>query len=226
MIRGMEREAGWRIEEARAVRAFTRVHDLALRSDLTAEHFKVLASANALESISGNRRQAMWTASGSAPDKGLLRPAEIEEQSLQLEAPSEAENIVADYRHLGLTLGRHPLTFLRQRLHAMRFMTSEMLNYYDDGRLARGCGLVTVLQRPATASGVVFLTVEDESGNVNVIVWPNLVELQRREVMGASLLGIYGQWQSASGVKHLIAKRLVDLTHLLGELDTRSRNFH
>lgn len=226
MIRGMEREAGWRIEEARAVKAFTSVHDLALRSDLKAEHLKVLASANALEALSGNRRQAMWTASGSAPDKGLLRSAEIEELPLQLDAPSEAENIVADYRHLGLTLGRHPLTFLRQRLHAMRFMTSEVLDLYDDGRLARGCGLVTVRQRPATASGVVFLTVEDETGNVNVIVWPSLVEQQRREVMGARLLGIYGQWQSASGVKHLIAKRLVDLTHLLGELDTRSRNFH
>src|SRR5471032_457939 len=226
MIRGMEREAGWRIEEARAVKAFTSVHDLALRSNLKAEHLKVLASANALESLSGNRRQAMWTASGSAPDKGLLRSAEIEELSLQLDAPTEAENIVADYSHLGLTLGRHPLTFLRQRLHAMRFMTSEVLNLYDDARLARGCGLVTVRQRPATASGVVFLTVEDETGNVNVIVWPSLVEQQRREVMGARLLGIYGQWQSANGVKHLIAKRLVDLTHLLGELDTRSRNFH
>lgn len=73
---------------------------------------------------------------------------------------------------------------------------------------------------------VVFLTLEDETGNVNVIVWPSLLEEQRREVMGARLLGVYGQWQYASNVRHLVAKRLVDLTHLLGDLDTRSRNFH
>ena len=79
-------------------------------------------------------------------------------------------------------------------------------------------------QRPETAKGTVFLTLEDETGNVNVIVWPGLVESQRKEVMSASLLGVYGQWQCANNVRHLVAKRLVDLTHLLGELDTRSRD--
>ena len=108
----------------------------------------------------------------------------------------------------------------------MRFMPAEILNLYDDARLARGCGLVTVRQRPATAKGVVFLTIEDETGNVNVIVWPSLLEQQRREVMSARLLGVYGQWQCTNNVRHLVAKRLVDLTHLLGDLDTRSRNFH
>jgi error-prone DNA polymerase len=101
-----------------------------------------------------------------------------------------------------------------------------VLNHYGNGRLARGCGIVTVRQRPETAKGTIFITLEDETGNVNVIVWPGLVEEQRREVMGAMLLGVYGQWQSANNVRHLVAKRLVDLSHLLGELDTRSRNFH
>jgi len=105
-------------------------------------------------------------------------------------------------------------------------MPAEVLHHYSDGQLARACGLVTVRQRPEAASGVIFVTLEDETGNVNVIIWPQLVERQRREVMGARLLGVYGQWQSASNVQHLVAMRLADLTHLLGELDRRSRNFH
>ena len=108
----------------------------------------------------------------------------------------------------------------------MRLMAAEVLQLYDDARLARGCGLVTVRQRPSTANGTVFITLEDETGNVNVIIWPSLVEQQRREVMGARLLAVYGQWQSKNGVSHLVAKRLVDLTHMLGELSTRSRDFH
>ena len=224
-VRGMELEAAWRIEEARAIGPFADVNDLALRAGLTADHLKLLASADALASLTGNRRQAMWTAAGSAPGRGLLRAATITEDELQLEAPSEAENIVNDYRHLGLTLGRHPLALLRERLHKLRFMNADVLNCYDDGRLARGCGLVTVRQRPGTANGVLFLTLEDETGNVNVIVWPSLVEQQRREVMSARLLGVYGQWQSKNNVRHLVAMRLVDLSHLLGELETRSRDF-
>lgn len=225
LIRGMEREAAWRIEEARAIRPFKDLHDLGIRAALDASQLKLLASANALSGITGNRRQAMWNAAGNAPDTGLLREARIVEEAMTIAPATEGQELVADYRHMGLTLGRHPLALLRERLHALRFMAAEVLNLYDDGRLARGCGLVTVRQRPETAKGVTFLTLEDETGNVNVIVWPNLLEQQRREVMGARLLGVYGQWQCANNVRHLVAKRLVDLTHLLGDLDTRSRDF-
>jgi error-prone DNA polymerase len=225
-IRGLKQDAAWRIEEARLIAPFANVNDLAMRAQLDAADLKLLASASALATMSGNRREAMWVAAGSAPSKGLLREAIIGEQEIALPAPTAAEEVLADYRHLGLTLGRHPLTFLRKRLHAMRLMPAEVLNHYDNGRLARGCGIVTVRQRPETAKGTVFITLEDETGNVNIIVWPGLVEEQRREVMGATLLAVYGQWQTANNVRHLVAKRLVDLSHLLGELDTRSRNFH
>lgn len=225
-INGMEREAAWRIEEARAARAFESARDLAMRADLSAVHIKALASANALASLSGNRRSAMWNAAGSIPDKGLLRGAAIDEPLLELAPPTEAEDIVADYRHIGLTLGRHPLALLRPRLYKMRFTPSEILNDFQDGQLARGCGIVTVRQRPETANGVIFLTLEDEFGTINVIVWPSLVEAQRRELMSAQLLGVYGVWQSKQGVRNMIAKRLVDCSHLLGELPTHSRNFH
>jgi len=224
-IRGLEQDAAWRIEEARAVQAFADINDLSRRAQLNAGNLNVLASANALESLTGNRRQAMWQAVGSVPDKGLLRSATIIEAPLHLDAPSEAENIVADYRHLGLTLGRHPLSLLRGRLTKLRFMPADVLNTFSDGQLARGCGIVTVRQRPETAKGVIFVTLEDETGTVNVIVWPNLVERQRAELLGASLLGVYGQWQCHNNVRHLVAKRLVDLSHLLGALDTRSRDF-
>jgi error-prone DNA polymerase len=224
-VKGLEREAAWRIEEARAIRPFAHTRDLAARAQLNAGHIKALAAANALFSMSGNRRQALWQAAASVPDKGLLRMANIEEEDLQLEAPSEGANIVADYRHLGLTLGRHPLALLRQRLRAMRFCAADELNTFPDGKLARGCGIVTVRQRPETAKGVTFVTLEDETGNVNVIVWPNLMEKQRTELLRARLLGVYGKWQAQNNVRHLVAMRLVDLSHLLGELGTRSRNF-
>jgi error-prone DNA polymerase len=225
-VRGLEREAAWRIEEARSVQSFSDMHDLALRANLAQRELTLLASADALASLTGNRREALWSAAGGAPGKGILRSAAIEEQQLQLPAPSEAEGVLADYRHIGLTLGAHPLTFLRDRLHRQRFITAENLRHFEDGQLARGCGIVTVRQRPETAKGVVFLTLEDETGNVNVIVWSGLVEQQRREVMSAALLGVYGQWQCQNNVRHLVAKRLVDLSHLLGELETKSRDFH
>ncbi len=225
-VKGFERDAAWRVEEARAIAPFAGTADLAARADLDARQLNALAGANALEALAGNRRQALWQAGASVPDKGLLRAATLPEDSFELAPPSEAENTVADYRHLGLTLGRHPLAFLRARLLAMRFLPSDLLYGLSNGQLARGCGIVTVRQKPETAKGVVFLTIEDEAGTVNVICWSSLVERQRREIMGAQLLGVYGVWQSANNVRHLVAKRLVDLSHLLGELATRSRDFH
>jgi len=224
-VKGMDREAAWRIEEARAIRPFSDTRDLATRAQLNAAHVRALAAANALVTLAGNRRQALWQAVTSVPDKGLLRPATIEEVEIQLQAPSEGQNIVSDYRHLGLTLGRHPLALLREKLTAMRFSTSEVLNTFADGKLARGCGIVKVRQRPPTAKGVTFVTIEDETGDVNVIVWPDLVEKQRMELSNARLLGVYGKWQSQHNVQHLIAMRLVDLSHFLGELESHSRDY-
>jgi error-prone DNA polymerase len=225
-INGMVREAAWRIEEARAAAPFKNTRDVAMRAQLDAGDMKALASANALVTLTGNRRMAMWDAAASVPERDLMRATTIAEPVLELAPPTEADDIVADYRHLGLTLGRHPLALLRERLNKMRFVPSDILNTFSDGQLARGCGIVTVRQRPETAKGVIFLTLEDEFGTINIIVWPTLVEKQRAELMNASLLGVYGIWQSKSGVRNLIAKRLVDCSHLLGQLDTRSRNFH
>ena len=223
--RGMRKEVAERIEDTRAIRPFASVADLARRAQLDRHDLQVLAGANALQSLAGNRRQALWQAVGAVPDKDLLRPTTPVEDVPQLRPPSEADDIVGDYRAQGLTLGRHPLELLRKQLLKQRFMPASVLAHYTTGQLARACGIVTVRQRPATAKGVLFVTLEDETGNINVVVWPTLVEQQRKEVLGATLLGVYGVWQREGEIRHLVAKRLVDLSPMLGRLDTSSRNF-
>ncbi|OAJ62771.1 error-prone DNA polymerase [Paraburkholderia ginsengiterrae] len=226
LLRGMRDGAAERIENARAVRQFTTVGDLAKRAQLDRHDLQVLAAANALSSLAGNRREALWQSVASVPDKDMLSVAKVEDETPELGAPSEAEDIVGDYRSTGLTLGRHPLALLRPQLLANKLMPASTLQTYRNGRLARACGIVTVRQRPETAKGVIFITIEDETGNVNVIIWPKVLEQQRKEVLGASLLGVLGVWQCEGEVRHLVAQRLIDMSYLLGELPSVSRNFH
>ena len=209
------------------VNSFTDMADLALRADLSRAHLQALGDANALYQLAGHRRQALWQAVASAPDRGLLRHAAIEEtEQPTLVAPTEGENLVSDYRSLALTLGRHPLALLRNKLSAMRFASAAQLHDYPSGRLARACGIVTVRQRPGTSKGTIFVTLEDETGVVNVIVWPRVVERQRQALLGSQLMGVYGTWQNENKVRHLVAGRLINLSPMLGELGTKSRNFH
>jgi error-prone DNA polymerase len=195
LLRGMKDGAAERIENARAVRPFVSVKDMARRAQLDRKDLHVLADANALASLAGNRRAALWQSVAAVPDKDILAAATVEDETPELGSPTEAHDIVADYRSVGLTLGRHPLELLRPQLLANRLVPASTLRTYRDGRLARGCGLVTVRQRPGTAKGVLFVTLEDETGNVNVIIWPSLFEKQRKEALGASLLAVYGTWQ-------------------------------
>ncbi|MFM0139216.1 error-prone DNA polymerase [Caballeronia grimmiae] len=226
LIRGMRDESAARIEAARAVRPFKSVNDLANRARLDRRDLQLLADANALSALSGNRREALWQAVAAVPDKDLLRATTREEELPVLAAPNEAQEIVSDYRSTGLTLNRHPVALLRERLNEKKIFAASKLATYPNGRLAKACGIVTVRQRPGTANGVLFITLEDETGQINVIVWPSLVEKFRKEALGASLLGVYGVWQKEGEVKHLVANRLVDMTALLGNLATSSRNFH
>jgi error-prone DNA polymerase len=225
LLRGMKDDAAERIENSRAVRPFRSVHDLARRAQLNRHDLHVLADANALAALAGNRREALWQSVAAVPDKDMLNVAAVQDETPELGAPSEGNEIVADYRSVGLTLGRHPLELLRPQLLADRLMPASTLRSYPNGRLARACGIVTVRQRPGTAKGVIFVTLEDETGNVNVIVWPSLLERQRKEVLGASLLAVYGVWQCEGEVRHLVAQRLVDMSHLLGGLQSTSRDF-
>jgi len=222
---GMRMDAALRVEDARAISPFIDVADLARRASLDRHDLQILAAGNTLQALAGNRREAMWQAVGAVPERDLLRPTSVQEDLPVLAAPTEGETIIGDYRAQGLTLGRHPLALLRAKLLDQRFMPAATLMAYTNGQLARACGIVTVRQRPGTAKGVIFMTLEDETGTVNVIVWPQLVEEQRREVLSAPLLGVYGVWQREGIVRNLIAKRLVDMSHLLGRLRTSSRDF-
>lgn len=218
--------AAERIENARAVRQFMTASDFARRAQLDRHDLQVLAAANALPSLAGNRREALWKSVAVVPDKGMFSVAKIEDGTPELGAPSEADDIVGGYQSMGLTLGRHPLELLRPQLLANKLMPASTLHMYRNGQLARGCGIVTVRQRPETAKGVIFIPIEDETGNVNVIIWPKVLEQQRKEVLGASLLGVLGVWQCEGEVRHLVAQRLIDMSHLLSELPSTSRNFH
>ncbi|MBL8445663.1 MAG: error-prone DNA polymerase [Zoogloeaceae bacterium] len=185
-----------------------------------------MASAGALNALAGNRREALWQAAGSRPADGVLSGAPMRETALALAAPTATEDMFADYARLGFTLGRHPLAFLRQSLAGMRFIPACDIQQCADRQLARAAGLVTCRQRPATAKGTLFITLEDETGLINIIVRPELVERQRRILLGARLLGVYGQISRQGQVVHLQAGRVVDHSSLLGELASSSRDFH
>jgi error-prone DNA polymerase len=148
------------------------------------------------------------------------------EGTVALAAPDIAETVLADYRATGLSLAKHPVALLREQLAAFRVQPAAVLNGYPHGRLARASGIVTHRQRPETAKGVVFVTLEDETGAVNVIVWPPVAEKQRKPLLASTLLTVYGLWQREGEVRHLVAQRLVDHSELLQGLSAKSRNFH
>ena len=217
MVSGLAEGEGRRIAAGRPYRS---IHDLKLnKGDL-----RCLAAAGALESLAGHRRFARWVAAGAVQRAPLDIPAH--ECVPALEAPPEGEEIVADYASLGLTLGRHPLALLRKRLDKMRLLKAEELKSRPHGAPARVAGLVTCRQRPDTASGVIFVTLEDETGCMNIVVWRDLLERQRRELLGARLMGVAGVVERDGEVVHLVAQRLSDYSALLGPLATGSRDFH
>ena len=226
MVRGLPLAAAERIVVARAEAPFADVDDLAARAGLDLRELRLLAAADALRALAGHRRQALWQAAGERPVSGVLAEAPVAEAPLALPEASEGQALVADYAALGFTLGRHPLALLRERLAALRFEPTQAFNDSPDRKLARVAGIVTCRQRPGTAKGTMFITLEDETGLANVIVHEALVSRQRRELMGARLLGVFGQTSRQGKVVHLIASRVVDHSALLGRLDTRSRNFH
>jgi error-prone DNA polymerase len=226
MVGGLSEAAGHGVAAARAHGAFASVDDLARRASLEQRDLRCLAAGGALAAIAGHRRQAQWAAAGVPRATGVLREARIDEPALELPPPGEGEDIVADYASLGLTLGRHPIALLRPSLQRLGLMPAEALRGSAHGSLARAAGLVTCRQRPDTASGVIFVTLEDETGTVNVVVWRDLIERQRRELLGARLLAVEGTIERDGEVVHLIARRLFDRSPLLGRLLARSRDFH
>ena len=225
-VKRLSRQGGERLLVARAQRPFRDVADLARRSRLDRGDLEALAAANALQSLAGHRHRARWACAAIEPDTPLLQDAPLLEAAPLLTAPSEGENLVADYASTGLSLGRHPLALLRRKLDLLHLLTAAHLQHSEHGRPIRTAGIVTNRQSPGSASGVTFVTLEDETGLVQVIVWPKLAQRQRRVLLQASLLAVEGKLQREGDVLHVIARRLEDHSHLLGKLVTQSRDFH
>jgi error-prone DNA polymerase len=225
LIRGFREQTAKRITAARAAHPFADVADLIERAGLNARERKLLADAGALRALAGHRHRARWQVAGIEPQRPLFGHAGPDEAVLALAPPATGEDTLADYAATGLTLGAHPLRQIRRQLRARRCHPSHTLETLPHGAMARAAGLVTLRQRPMTKSGVTFMTLEDETGMVNVVVWRQLAERQRRVLLKARLLGVDGRWESVDGVNHLIARRLHDWSDLLGTLDTRSRDF-
>jgi len=230
MVKSLSESGARQVEQVRAVQCFASVQDLALRAGLDRGDLEALAAAGALTRLSGNRHLAYWEVAGAEPPLPLapasLRAGSLDEGRPLLAAPTEGQSIVADYASVGLTLGRHPMALLRERLVHDRVLTSGELDHVKHGRKVRTAGIVLMRQRPQSAKGVTFLTLEDESGQVNIIVWESVGREQRRPLLEARLLEVHGELQRQEGVMHVVARRLIDRSALLGELLTRSRDFH
>jgi error-prone DNA polymerase len=216
MVSGLSEAAGRRL-------AAGRPHASVTALEVNRKDLRRLAAAGALHSLAGHRRLAYWAATGAGP-RAPLDAAPVEPPAPALCAPREGEDIIADYASLGLTLGRHPLALLRKRLKGFR--TAEELKNSLHGSSVQVAGLVTCRQRPDTTSGVIFVTLEDETGCVNVVVWSALAERQRAELLGSRLLGVRGSIERDGDVVHVIARRLSDHSALIGALDAPARNFH
>jgi error-prone DNA polymerase len=226
MVKGMRKASAERLEQARGTGAYAHVQDLTSRAGLDRHDLAVLAEANALRGLAGHRHRARWeVAATEKPAAGLPLGAPVHDEDLSIRPPSERDDTRADYASTGLTLGRHPIALLRPVLRRRRAITARELNTLPHGTRIRACGLITMRQRPATASGTIFLTLEDETGYVNAVVWPRLWEKQRAEILGATVLAVDGVVESDGDVYHLIADRVHDFSELAGGLASKSRDF-
>ncbi len=226
MIKGFREDDARRIEAARAKGVFIDIADLGERARLDARAQEQLADAGALRGLAGDRHRARWEVAGVQKQLGLFAglPRQ-EEEAVSLPKPTVGEDLLADYTSVGTTLGPHPLALLRGELKARRCRSSKELMDVEHGRPVSVAGLVTGRQRPGTASGVTFVTLEDEFGNVNVVVWRDLADRQRQVLVGSQLLKVDGRWEKEGEVRHLIAGRLSDLSPLLDGISVRSRDF-
>lgn len=225
LIQGFNAAAAQRIAGVRAQAAFADIDDLARRAGLSARELDLLAAADALQALAGHRFQARWQVRGQQRMSGLLREATLPDEAVALAAPSEAEDILADYRSTHLSLRRHPVALLRARLAKLHVTANADLARCVDGSAVRVAGIVMFRQRPGSANGVMFITLEDDSGVVNLIVRPELIERERAAVVGGSFLLARGRLQQQQGITHVVAEQFIDRSGWLATLPYLSRDF-
>ena len=230
LIQGLSASGAERLYNNRPAEGYRSTAELRHLAGLNQRDMELLAGANAMPAFTTNRHQAYWQ---------LLeheQPAELfaketaahyqPEHCYQLPEPTEGQNVLADYASQGLTLQRHPLALLREQGHLKFCLSAEQLKNIQPGRPVQVAGLVTGRQRPGSASGVTFVTLEDETGNVNVVVWLETARRQRKPLITARLLHVKGILEREGDIVHVMAGRLSDLSHLIRTLPVNSRDFH
>jgi error-prone DNA polymerase len=219
LVKGLGEDAARRIE---ATQPFTDLEDLTRRAGLDDGELNALARAGALVNLAGHRHQAHWDAAAIKPAAALWQVAEANEnyqRDALLAPPSAGQDVLTDYRYLGLSLGPHPLALLRRHPALAGCRTAADLCRYRHGQFVKIAGLVTCRQRPSSASGVVFLTLEDETGNANIVVWTSILERYRSVLLQGELLSIKGTVEREGEVIHVVAGHISDCSALLATLD-------
>jgi error-prone DNA polymerase len=224
-VGGLSADGGIRLMEARRIKSFVSLDELREGAQLNAKDMNALAEADAFRSLAGHRREAMWTTLGTEWLPQLLRGSQREERQPSLLAPTEGEDVMADYNRVGLTLRSHPMQLLRPKLKSMRLKSSDEVQHARQGQLMRTSGVVLNRQRPDTDSGVVFVTLEDEHGLINITVWRNIAERFRVALTQSRLLTVYGTIEREATTVYVMAGMLEDHSKLLGALATSSRDF-
>ncbi|HEX2138552.1 MAG TPA: error-prone DNA polymerase [Woeseiaceae bacterium] len=225
LVKGLGEAAGIRVAAEREGGLYRSIQQLVERTGLNARELSQLAAAGAMKSLSGHRHQVRWTAAGVEEPTALFASMDRFEASPMLRRPTEGQNIVADYKSLGLSLERHPMELLRPRLGRHGYVPAARLPSIPSGTLVRVAGLVITKQRPGTASGVTFITLEDETGHTNLILWKASAEKQRDVLLNARLMGVFGELQIEGKVIHVVVRRMFDHSTLLGDLTVPSREF-
>jgi error-prone DNA polymerase len=225
MVKGLSEDSGQRIVASRPAAGYAGIQQLVEQVDLDRRELGVLASAGVLEVLEGHRHRARWAVAGVEKPTPLLTSMDRYEAVPLLRKPTEGQDIVADYQSIGLTLGRHPMQLLRHRLDRYRYLQAERIEDLPTGTAVSVAGLVITKQRPGTASGVIFVTLEDETGHINLVVWKQVAEQYRAALLNSKLMGIQGELQVEGDVIHVIARQLIDHSDMLGNLVVTSRDF-
>jgi error-prone DNA polymerase len=226
LIKGMRKDDAQRIVAARAEAPFASIEDVASRAKLRAQAAKALALSGAFRSLSEHRNQAFWSALGVENLPGALAGHAAQEPAPLLPVPTEWEEIQRDYRQMGLSTGRHPMAVLRPKLRAAGVSSRKEVESMRHGRTVRVGGLVTHLQHPATANGVIFASLEDETGINNIIFWPTIFELYRQRILQSNFMVVTGELQNMESVVHVVATEVEDYSHWVRTLPRKSRDFH
>ncbi|HET9395250.1 MAG TPA: OB-fold nucleic acid binding domain-containing protein, partial [Nitrospiraceae bacterium] len=226
LVKGLRKEEAQRIVAAREELAFTSMADVVQRAELSPRATRALAMCGAFRELTAHRNLAFWEALAVERARLPLADAPRAEELPTLPTPTEWEEILRDYYQLGLSTGRHPLEVLRPRLRSLGILRRRDLGTITSGSLVSVSGLVTHLQHPQTAKGVVFASLEDETGINNIIFWPGVFASERQNLIGTTLLVVSGLLQNEQGVIHVVAQRVEDFSHWVDRLPRKSRDFH